>query len=144
MIYNLNHFCLGDKFIVLRICCILALFYHCFFCTYLFLFMLIMRYMDLNFIYFSINSLFIIYLFSLRFSFLLFLFQKLDWRENWKGNLLPSLTAVINFQDAHPNLLQSNDSSKCTLQSVANLIRFYVFFWEKQGLLWRLSVWIFM
>jgi len=89
--------------------------------------------MEFTFIYFSINSLHRNCICFLSHLFFLFFFHKLGWSENWK-DLLLFLTAIINFQDSYPNLLYSNDSFKCTFQSVANLIRFYIFFEGKARL----------
>ena len=77
---------------------------------------------------FQLTASFTNYICSLSHLFFSFLFQKLGWRENWKKYPLLFLTTIINFQDSQPNLLYSNDSSRDSFQSVANLIRFSIFF----------------
>lgn len=92
--------------------------------------MLVIGFIELSFIYFSINIFFYKVYLLLRYLLFLFLFQKLNWKD-----LLPFLASIINSQDSYLNLVYGNNSSRCTVQSVANLIIFHIFFGGKQGLL---------
>lgn len=94
--------------------------------------MLVVGNTKISFTYFQLTDFIFNKLYLLPGLFILFIFfQRKRWRENQKEYLLSFLTLIINFQDSYPSLLHSNCSSRCTLHSVANLIRFYILFGEK-------------
>lgn len=124
MIHNLDNFCLG------KISSIKNLWYWLCFSISAFVFIFACWWWDTQnwvSLVFSINSFFYNLQFLPELFILLICISKIGMKRELERDLLPFLTAVINFQDAHPNLLYYNDPLSCTLQSVANLIRFSIF-----------------